>query len=356
LVLLAAACCPDPPPPWDTGAPAAPDTGPLDRDGDGWTVAQGDCDDGDPAVHPEAYEAWCDGVDANCDGASDYDGDGFDSEDYGGEDCDDADVAIHPQAAELAGNGVDDDCDGAIDSPLDSSALIAITGEQASSRAGVAIAGAGDVDGDGQADLLVGAQQVGEGVQNGAAYLLLGPLTASTSLAAAPTRLRGMDGSLAGSSLAGLGDMDGDGLDDFAVGAYLVLDPPPGESSLAAAHAKLLAESSGAYAGGALAGGGDVNGDGLSDLLIGAEDEGSAGQGGGAAYVVLGRVTGSLGLSAADAQLLAESPSDKAGCAVDFAGDVGGDDLEAILVGAWYEETGGTGAGAAYLVVLGDEY
>ncbi len=45
----------------------------VDVDGDGWTVLQGDCDDGDPDVHPEAEEV-CNGVDDDCDGAIDEDG------------------------------------------------------------------------------------------------------------------------------------------------------------------------------------------------------------------------------------------------------------------------------------------
>ncbi len=252
-----------------------------------------------------------------------------------------------------------------------SAAAAVLQGPRRQEYAGGAVAGAGDVDGDGLADLLVGAPHADVSASNaGAAYLVLGPVTGELSLAAAQACLLG-EAQLdkAGTAVAGAGDVDGDGLADLLVGApeedsagsgagavYLLLDLPSGEISLATAHAKLLAESSAAYAGGALAGGGDVNGDGLSDLLIGAEQEGSAGQGGGAAYLVLGPVTGSLDLSAADAQLLAESSSDKAGCAVDFAGDVGGDGAEAILVGAWYEETGGMGAGAAYLVVLEDEY
>ncbi len=83
-------------------------------------VADGtDCDDADSAVNPGAAETWYDGVDADCDGASDYDadGDGDDAIDYGGTDCDDGDpsryggvdcrpatTAVHPDAATLAGS------------------------------------------------------------------------------------------------------------------------------------------------------------------------------------------------------------------------------------------------------------
>ncbi len=99
----------------DTGVRGGADWFP-DADGDGWgdesadalvacerpsghTDQLGDCDDGSAAVHPGAEETWYDGVDANCDGASDYDqdGDGYDIEDTG-LDCDDTDPDINPTA------------------------------------------------------------------------------------------------------------------------------------------------------------------------------------------------------------------------------------------------------------------
>ena len=91
-----------------------------DGDGDGYdAIAAGgtDCDDTDAAIHPGATETWYDGIDSDCDGASDYDqdGDGFDSDGYSGTDCDDEDAAIHPRATEIWYDGVDSDCDGASD-------------------------------------------------------------------------------------------------------------------------------------------------------------------------------------------------------------------------------------------------
>lgn len=70
----------------------------CDWDGDGHLVDSAacggdDCDDDDPAISPSAEEVWYDGVDSDCDGASDYDADsdGYDHIDYGGEDCADLD-------------------------------------------------------------------------------------------------------------------------------------------------------------------------------------------------------------------------------------------------------------------------
>ena len=89
------------------------DTAALDEDGDGYTVGEGDCDDGDAAVHPNAIEDCSTVADLNCDGSTgriDNDGDGHDA----CEECDDTDAAVHPGAQELC-NGRDDDCDGATD-------------------------------------------------------------------------------------------------------------------------------------------------------------------------------------------------------------------------------------------------
>lgn len=83
----------------------------------GQSADAGDCDDGDSDRYPGAVESYYDGVDQNCDGASDddQDEDGFDAESKGGTDCEDADAARNPGAAEDPSNDVDDDCDGEID-------------------------------------------------------------------------------------------------------------------------------------------------------------------------------------------------------------------------------------------------
>ena len=86
----------------------------YDDDGDGFAEVDGDCDDNDALVYPGATEIWYDGVDQDCDQASDYDqdGDGFDAAAYGGTDCLDTDALVYPLAVEVWYDGVDQDCDG----------------------------------------------------------------------------------------------------------------------------------------------------------------------------------------------------------------------------------------------------
>ncbi len=103
---------------WATPSPAVDQD--QDRDQDGFSIAQGDCDDNDPTTYPTASEV-TDGTDNDCDGEidedteismlQDGDGDGF-SADEG--DCDDGDPAIYPNAKEVE-DGLDNDCNDLVD-------------------------------------------------------------------------------------------------------------------------------------------------------------------------------------------------------------------------------------------------
>jgi N-acetylneuraminic acid mutarotase len=96
---------------WRTGGRYGTDSA-IDEDGDGFTLCDGDCDEGNASVHPGAAEL-CNGIDDNCNGAIDEvdsDGDHFTC----AVDCDDANPDVHPGVAEIC-NGVDDDCDGSVD-------------------------------------------------------------------------------------------------------------------------------------------------------------------------------------------------------------------------------------------------
>ena len=94
----------------------------YDRDGDGFDsdgYGGKDCNDVDKAIFPGATEIWYDGTDQDCSGGSDYDqdGDGYDSKakKTGGTDCDDLKKAVHPGATEVWYDGVDQDCSGGSD-------------------------------------------------------------------------------------------------------------------------------------------------------------------------------------------------------------------------------------------------
>jgi hypothetical protein len=228
-----------------------------------------------------------------------------------------------------------------------------ITGDRNYQNSGCSMDVAGDVDGDGNLDLIIGGY--GDGNANmyysGSAWIMNGPISRDGSIAASGIKLTGeSSSSYAGSSVASAGDWDGDGRADVVVGArqagptyqgrvYVFVDPPTGVSSLADAALILTGVSSYNYAGTAVDSG-DFNGDGYSDVLLGASGES-------AAYVQLGPQTGNLSLRFGDAWLYG-SGGGNAGTSVANAGDVDGDGSDDVLIGAPY--AGRNSEGSAYLV------
>lgn len=211
---------------------------------------------------------------------------------------------------------------------------------------GNAAAGIGDINGDGLNDILVGSEDSGTvGMnQHGRVYVFSG---------ATSTVLMEIDGvrqfQRFGRSLSGVGDLDADGVPDFLVGT--MKDVNFSGEALAYSGATGLqlyaydGIASGDDFGNALSGAGDVNADGHADFLIGSPNTDFGGLNGrGSAYLYSG-IDGSL-LRRMDGT----TSLDQFGAAVSAAGDVDGDGKDDYLVGAPFAEVLGNGRpGCAYV-------
>jgi len=126
-----------------------------------------------------------------------------------------------------------------------------------------------------------------------------------------------------------------------------------GTANLSDANAELSGVDENDSAGWSVSDAGDVNGDGVDDVLVGAPEADAGGNESGAAYVVYGPVEDDIALDDADVILNGTAAFDRAGESVSNAGDLNGDGIDDLVVGAPGNDTAGPNAGAVYVVYGG---
>ena len=267
---------------------------------------------------------------------------------------------------------------------LDGSNGFQINGIDADDYSGSSVSGAGDINGDGIDDVIIGAYMA---YPSGESYVVFGN-SAGFPLILDLATLDGSNGfqingtdpyDLSGMSVSGAGDLNSDGIDDVIIGApvgfpndtlyagasYVVFGSSVGFpasinlSSLNGSNGFQINGVDGSdWSGYSVSGAGDINGDGIDDVIIGAFKADPIGLETGQSYVVFGDSAGfpaSLDLASLDGSngfhINGEDSYDQMGLSVSGAGDINDDGIDDVIIGAPAATANGFyGAGKSYVV------
>ncbi|HMR42022.1 MAG TPA: FG-GAP-like repeat-containing protein, partial [Ignavibacteria bacterium] len=214
---------------------------------------------------------------------------------------------------------------------MNTTADVIITGGATSNYFGYSVSTAGDVNGDGFSDVIVGAY--GYSSNTGRAYIYLGGNSMDNT---ADLIINGSAGISFGNSVSSAGDVNGDGFSDVIVGAqahtsntgraYIFYGGSPMNSSV---DVTMTGEATNNFFGSSVSDAGDVNGDGFGDVIVGAYGYSTST---GRAYIYHG---GSSMNNVADLILTGDATNNNFGSSVSEAGDVNGDGYSDIIIGAY---------------------